>query len=143
MTGNSSIDRTFALDIELDSGSGVPLYRQIADRIWMAVVEDLIEVGTRLPTVRRLAIDLGVHPDTVQRAYRELELLGVIRTEPGAGSVVGLGPSRRAELERRRTLEKICADAVARADAVGGSVDDLVELLTEFRRTAPKRTRSP
>ena len=60
----------------IDRGSGVPLYRQLIERIWAGVASGELPPGCQLPTVRSLAVDLAINPNTVVRAYRELEIEG-------------------------------------------------------------------
>lgn len=132
------VEQVTTLKLQLDAGSDLPLYRQIVDHVWLEVIEDRLHPGQRLPTVRQLAITLGVHLDTVGRAYRELELLGVVHTRRGEGTVVGLKASQQAELERQRRLEALCTRAADEARAIGCTIGDVVELLTEMRRTGAK-----
>ena len=65
------------MKIHLDLKSGVPFYRQIIDQVKSAIATGRLEPGNRLPTVRQLAVDLSVNPNTVSRAYTELELTGL------------------------------------------------------------------
>ncbi len=118
------------LAVTLDTGSDVPLYRQIADHVWLEVAEGTLEPGHRLPTVRQCAIDLGVHPDTVARAYKELEMLGVVR-RTGDGTFVGLKPADKNEVERHAALASLCDDVLARIGEVGFTLDEFVETLSE------------
>ncbi len=118
------------LAVTLDTGSDVPLYRQIADHVWLEVAEGTLEPGQRLPTVRQCAIDLGVHPDTVARAYKELEMLGVVR-RTGDGTFVGLKPADRNEVERHAALASLCGDVLARIGELGFTLDEFVETLSE------------
>lgn len=132
-------------EIRLDPASDAPLYRQIVDQVWVDVASGALETGARLPTVRQLAIDLGVHPDTVARAYNELELLGVILRRGGEGTFVGLKPPLKAEIERRARLDKLCRDVMKQAEEIGFSLDDLIDMLTDMRSAPhsavpPKRT---
>jgi GntR family transcriptional regulator len=124
------VDIAQRLAVYLDPGGDVPLYRQIVDRVWLEVVTGTLETGERLPTVRQLAIDLAVHPNTVARAYRELEALGVLMTRPGEGSYVGLAPPDKTELERRAQLERLCRDVVGQCRALGLALDDVIDTLT-------------
>lgn len=103
------------------------------DQVWTRVVEGVWDTGDRLPTVRQLAIDLGVHPDTVVRAYDELEALGVIIRRRGEGTFVGIRPSRTAEVERRRKLEEIVDELADRAFALGCDIDDVLDTLAALR----------
>ena len=120
------------LALYIHQGSETPVYRQIVDRLWLEVITGTLETGERLPTVRQLAIDLALHPNTVSRAYEELELLGVLRTK-GEGTFVGLGPSAKSEIERRARLERLCSEVVSQAKALGFDLDELIETLGEFR----------
>ncbi|MBV8531785.1 MAG: GntR family transcriptional regulator [Candidatus Eremiobacteraeota bacterium] len=74
--------------LTVDPRSGVPIYLQIIEQIKRSVVLGVLQVGEQLPTVKQLAIDLTVNPNTVARAYRELEREQVIETAPGRGSFV-------------------------------------------------------
>ncbi len=118
------------LAVTLDTGSDVPLYRQIADHVWLEVAEGTLEPGQRLPTVRQCAIDLGIHPDTVARAYKELEMLGVVR-RTGDGTFVGLKPADKDEVERHAALASLCGDVLARIGELGFTLDEFVETLSE------------
>jgi GntR family transcriptional regulator len=74
--------------LTVDPRSGVPIYLQIIEQIKRSVALGVLQVGEQLPTVKQLAIDLTVNPNTVARAYRDLEREGVIETAPGRGSFV-------------------------------------------------------
>jgi DNA-binding transcriptional regulator YhcF (GntR family) len=97
--------------ITIDTGSAVPPYEQVREQVRAQVEAGELLPGTKLPTVRRLAADLGLAANTVARAYRELEALGVIETRGRAGSVVsgdGVGQAARQAAheyaERARSL---------------------------------------
>jgi GntR family transcriptional regulator len=74
--------------LTVDPRSGVPIYLQIIEQIKRSIALGVLQVGEQLPTVKQLAIDLTVNPNTVGRAYRELEREQVIETAPGRGSFV-------------------------------------------------------
>lgn len=121
------------LAISLDPGSDLPLYRQIVDHVWVKVAEGVLDPGEKLPTVRQWAVDLGVHPNTVARAYKELELLGVVVRRAGEGTFVGLKPADRHEIERHAELERLCLKVLSQAQALGFTADELLESLTELQ----------
>ncbi|MFB3113188.1 MAG: GntR family transcriptional regulator [Gemmatimonadales bacterium] len=130
------------LAISLDPGSDLPLYRQIVDHVWVKVAEGVLDPGEKLPTVRQWAVDLGVHPNTVARAYKELELLGVVVRRAGEGTFVGLKPADRREIERHAELERLCLKVLSRAQALGFTADELLESLAELQsRGDSKSTR--
>ncbi len=136
MLDHRRTDIAARLAMYLDLGSGVPLHRQIVDRVWVEVMTGTLDTGARLPTVRQLAIDLGIHPNTVGRAYEELELLGVLATRAGEGTVVCLAEPDRSELERRARLDRLARDAATQAEALGVSLDQLIEVLATLRASA-------
>ena len=110
-----------------------PISRQIADDVWLAVVQGALDSGDRLPTSRELAIALGVSPRSVDRAYRELEERGVVATRQGQGTFISLHPPPEAELARHQRFDALCRDIFERARELGYSVDDLIDALAEFR----------
>jgi GntR family transcriptional regulator len=114
---------------QLDLHSGVPVYRQIIDQVRGGIASSLLSAGDQLPTVRQLAVDLAINPNTVVRAYRELELGGLLETHQGTGTFISAQKMKRADAERGRQLTQIVADCVSRAGAAGFTVDELMEEL--------------
>jgi GntR family transcriptional regulator len=119
------------LKIQLDLKSGVPFYRQIIDQVKSAIAMGLIGAGDRLPTVRQLAVDLSVNPNTVSRAYTELELTGLVETHMGSGTFVGQKRVEQDDVERRRILEQISQEFLSRASSHGFTLDDILENLQQ------------
>lgn len=122
-------NRRLPFRFRLDLHSGVPVYRQIIDQVRGGIASGSLSVGDQLPTVRQLAVDLSINPNTVARVYRELELGGVLETHQGTGTFISDQKIRGGGEERSRQLAQIVADSVARAGAIGFTVDDLVEQL--------------
>lgn len=116
----------------LDLHSGVPVYRQLIDQVRGGIASGALSVGYQLPTVRQLAVDLSINPNTVARAYRELELGGVLETHQGTGTFISSQKIKGGEEERSRQLAQIVSDAVARAGAIGLTVENLIERLREL-----------
>jgi GntR family transcriptional regulator len=114
---------------KLDLQSGVPVYRQLIDQVRTGMATGSLAAGDQLPTVRQLAVDLTINPNTVVRAYRELELGGLLETHQGTGTFIGSQKIKRGDLERERQLVQIIGDCVARAGAAGFTVNDLIEQL--------------
>lgn len=124
--------RRLPLAFRLDLASGVPLYRQIIDQVQGGIASGSLTTGDQLPTVRQVAVDLAINPNTVLRAYRELEIRGVIETQQGTGTFIAESRVQPNELERQRQLSQLVRDFVARAGAAGFSVAELLERLSEF-----------
>ena len=121
-----------AKTISIDPRSGVPFYRQIIDRILMGIAGGKFRPGDRLPTVRRLAIDLQINPNTVSRAYRELEIREVVTTQRGTGTFIAAEPGVAADQAKRMEfLEKFIDEWAAEAGKFGFSLHELVDTLTD------------
>jgi GntR family transcriptional regulator len=119
------------IEFRLDPRSGVPAYRQIIDQVMGAMATGALGGGDQLPTVRQAAVDLSINPNTVVRAYRELEIRGVLETQQGAGTFVSHKKVERDESERRRQLEQLAGEFVARAGAAGFTIHDLLKALSD------------
>ena len=114
---------------QLDAQSGVPIYRQIMDQVTGGIAAGALHEGMQLPTVRQLAVDLSINPNTVIRAYSELEIRGVLVTEQGTGTFVGAQKVTRNGTERQRLLDRFVGEFVARAGSNGFTVTELIEHL--------------
>jgi GntR family transcriptional regulator len=125
---------TIRFRFHLDLHSGVPVYRQIIDQVRGAMASGALAAGDQLPTVRQLAVDLAINPNTVVRAYRELELGGLLETHQGTGTFISVQKLKKASAERERQLAQIVSDAVSRAGAAGFTLDELIEELREVAR---------
>jgi GntR family transcriptional regulator len=125
--------------IQLDLHSGMPVYRQVIDQVRGGIASGLLEPGDQLPTVRQLAVDLAINPNTVIRAYRELELGGLLETHQGTGTFISAQKMKRADAERERQLAQIVGDCVSRAGAAGFTIDDLIEELRGLAIEPPRR----
>lgn len=121
------------MEISIDQKSGVPLYRQIIESVKFAIARGELGPGDRLPTVRQLAVDLEVNPNTVIRAYREMEIQGVLDTQQGSGTfVTGQSPEVDA-LERQRMLDQILIELLARASDYGFSLEEVLNGLQQLK----------
>lgn len=116
----------------LDRATGVPAYRQIIDQVLGAMASGTLLGGDQLPTVRQLAVGLSINPNTVVRAYRELEIRGILTTQQGIGTFVTAQPVQVDEAVRQRQLDHLIGDLLARAGAAGLTADEVVARLQEF-----------
>ena len=113
----------------LDLRSGVPVYRQIIDQVTAGIATGGLVGGDQLPTVRQLAVDLSINPNTVIRAYRELEIRGVLETQQGTGTFISQQKPQRDDADRERRLSQLIGEFIARAGAAGFTVEELLERL--------------
>ena len=122
------------IEIKLDLKSGVPFYRQVIDQVKAAIATETLSPGDRLPTVRQLAVDLSINPNTVSRAYTELELTGLVETQMGSGTFVGSRRVKRDDVERRRVLDQLCQEFLSRASTLGFTLNDVLENLEQRKK---------
>ncbi|MFH1998510.1 MAG: GntR family transcriptional regulator [Planctomycetota bacterium] len=127
------------LHFQIDSKSGVPFYRQIIDQVKSAMAVNLLEPGERLPTVRQLAVDLSVNPNTVSRAYTELELTGMVETQMGSGTFITHEKVDKDQAERSRMLDQLCQEFLSKASPYGFDLEEILENLSRRRRGFERR----
>ena len=125
----------------LDLQSGMPVYRQIIDQVTGGMAAGALKPGDQLPTVRQLAVDLTINPNTVVRAYRELEIRGVLETQQGTGTFISHQKVIGDRVERQRRLSQLISEFVARAGAGGFTVQDLLEQLHDLQAEQEKKGR--
>ena len=128
-------------EFRLDSQSGVPVYRQIIDQVLGGIAGGGLTAGYQLPTVRQVAVDLSINPNTVVRAYRELEIRGVLETQQGTGTFISQQKVKHDEVERRRQLTQLVSEFVSRAGAAGFTIEELQEQLHERSMDGGKKRR--
>jgi len=114
------------IEFKLDLKSGVPFYRQIVDQIRYGIASKRLLPGEQLPTVRDLAVQLEINPNTVRKAYSELEILGILDTQQGTGTFVAGREIRIEEGEKYRMLGQICDELVARGNQYGFTLKEIV-----------------
>ncbi len=123
------------MGFRIDTKSGVPFYRQIVEQVKFGIASGDLQPGDQLPTVRQLAVDLSINPNTVIRAYRELEIEGVIDSHQGSGTFVGNRKPQVDELERQRMLDQILTELLARASGYGFTLDEVLEGLRQRKES--------
>lgn len=123
----------------LDPSSGVPFYRQIIDQVLLAVADGRLKPGAQLPTVRQLAVDLSVNLNTVAKAYREMEIRGIVQTQQGTGTFIAARPAAGRARERRKATQDLLDRFIANAEALGIPIEELVEALVERAEDARRR----
>jgi GntR family transcriptional regulator len=118
------------MDFRLDATSGVPIYRQIQDMVHLGVASGKLRPGEQLPTVRALAVELAVTPNTVIRAYTELEREGVVTTEQGTGTFVATkARDTLTPQDRRNKLSSLCGEFLAQAARYGFTPDETIKAM--------------
>src|ERR1700733_8694105 len=117
----------------LDAHSGVPVYRQLMDQVQAAIASGALAIGAQLPTVRQVAVDLAINPNTVMRAYREMEIRGLLDTEQGTGTFIADRKVEYSKGERNRQLGQLVGEFVSRAGAAGFTLKQLMKVLRDMQ----------
>jgi len=117
----------------LDAHSGVPVYRQLIDQVQAAIASGILNTGDQLPTVRQVAVDLTINPNTVSRAYREMEIRGLLDTQQGSGTFISDRKIEYSKNERERLLTQLVGELVSRAGAAGFTLKQLMKTLEELQ----------
>jgi DNA-binding transcriptional regulator YhcF (GntR family) len=115
----------------LDNSSGVPVYRQLIDQVQAGIATGSLSVGHQIPTVRQVAVDLAINPNTVMRAYRELEIRGVLDTQQGTGTFIATQRPQIDNEDRVRRLDQLIDEFVARAGAGRFTLAEILDALKE------------
>ena len=119
------------MQIHISSHDGVPIYLQIVNQVKYLVASGRLAPGEELPPIRTLAEQLLINPNTVARAYRELELAGVVEKRRTAGTYVSGAASRLARRERLKIVSERIDALLAEARQMNIDTDALIELLRE------------
>ncbi|GJJ25059.1 GntR family transcriptional regulator [Bacillus velezensis] len=91
--------------MENEFRSSKPIYLQIADRIYYRLIRSELSPGDKLPSVREMAVQMKVNPNTIQRTYSEMERLGIVDTRRGQGTFIAERSDLKAELKDRLTKD--------------------------------------
>ena len=127
------------MQIHVSDASGTPYYQQVVSQIRLLVASGRLEAGEQLPAVRKLAEQLLINPNTVARAYRELEAEGVVSARRGAGVFVSESGSPLSKREKTKRLNERIDGLLAEATQLGFDLDALLRLVEQRGRTFSSR----
>ena len=119
------------MDISINLTDGVPIYRQIFNQVKYLVASRLLQPGEELPPIRTLALQLKVTPNTIVKAYHELEIAGVIQKRQGSGPFVSEERPQLAVRERRRVIEQRIDTLLAEAHQLNFTTDDILRMVRD------------
>lgn len=123
--------------IIIDYKDARPIYEQVVDRFQMLILTGALEPNTRMPSVRSLAVELSINPNTIQRAYAELERQGFIYTVKGRGNFVAYD-EKLLDVRKEQLLKKL-KELVREAREIGIGIKELAGWLTEDEEKAEAR----
>ena len=113
------------------ASDGPPIYQQIVDQLRFRIVSGQLAAGAEMPTIRGLAESVRVNPNTVARAYRELEQEGLVEKRRTVGTFVAQSTERFTSAQRRRLIGPSVDRVLIQANQLGISLDDLIHLLSQ------------
>ncbi len=116
----------------IDPAAGVPIYMQLTDQVKRAAASGLLKPGDQLPSVRELAVELTVNPNTIAKAYQELEREGVITTVRGRGTFVAAKINRLLPEERLRVLQEAIDKVLVEAHHLQFAKDEVLKIFTDY-----------
>ncbi len=128
-----------ALEFSLDVKSGVPFYKQIIFQVEMAIADGRLEKGAQLPTVRSLAVDLSINPNTVARAYAEMEIRNIVVTQQGSGTFISDKKVTLDAIERERILSQITKEYLTKASSYGFTLAEIQQAIEDLGTEAQKK----
>ena len=131
------------MDIHISPHDGVPIYHQIVNQVKYLVASGRLASGEELPAIRVLAERLVVNPNTVARAYRELEMAGIVEKRRTAGTYVSAAGSPLARRERVKILTERIDALLAEASQLGITTETIVELIHERNEVLHPEPKEP
>lgn len=130
------------LEFSLDMKSGVPFYKQIIFQVEMAIADGRLEKGAQLPTVRSLAVDLSINPNTVARAYAEMEIRNIVVTQQGSGTFISGKKVNLNAIEREQVLSQITKVYLTKAASFGFSLQEIQASIDDLGAELKQREES-
>jgi len=119
------------VEFRISPASGLPIYQQLVEQVRSGVARGKLAADEKLPSVRELSQSLVINPNTVARAYTELERDGVLYTRPGLGVFVAVKPAPLAKKARRERLMPRVDQLLVEAVEMGCSLEELMKLIDE------------
>ncbi|MDR2151174.1 MAG: GntR family transcriptional regulator [Spirochaetaceae bacterium] len=120
------------ITFSLDQSNGVPIYRQIIQQVEYAILSGQMRPGDKLPTIRSLSVQLKINPNTIAKAYSELEIRGILITQVGMGTFIADQGREPAEESRKQKVQEIVNRFLQDMQGLGVKRAELFELLNDY-----------
>ena len=120
------------INFTLDPANGTPIYRQIIQQIEYAILSGRMRPGDRLPTIRSLAVELKTNPNTIARAYNELEIRGILATQVGSGTFISDKKPVMEDDSLNRKIREVVGRFVQEMRDLGVEKRELVKLIEAY-----------
>jgi GntR family transcriptional regulator len=120
------------LSFSLDMVNGVPIYRQIIQQIEYAILSGRMRAGDKLPTIRALAVELKTNPNTIARAYNELEIKGILATQVGSGTYISDKKPVQEDDRLNRKIREVLGKFIQEMQGLGVDRRELVRMINTY-----------
>jgi GntR family transcriptional regulator len=120
------------LSFTLDPVNGVPIYRQIIQQIEYAILSGRMRAGDKLPTIRALAVELKTNPNTIARAYNEMEIKGVLVTQVGSGTYISDKKPVLEDDRLNRKIQEVLGRFIQEMQGLGVDRRELTRMITAY-----------
>ncbi len=127
-----------AVNFTLDTVNGAPIYRQIIQQIEYAILSGRIQPGDRLPTIRSLAVELKTNPNTIAKAYNELEIRGILTTQVGSGTYISDKKPVIEDDSLKRKIREVAGRFMQEMKDLGVEKKELPELIESIIKEEKK-----
>jgi len=121
-----------AIHFSLDQANGTPIYRQIIQQIEYAILSGRMQSGDKLPTIRSLAVDLKTNPNTIARAYGELEIRGILETQVGSGTYISDKKPVMEDDSLNRKIREVLGRFIHELRDLGVDNKEMIKLMETF-----------
>jgi len=130
--GNDEAAAFRSINFSLDQSNGTPIYRQIIQQIEYAILSGRMKPGDKLPTIRSLAVDLKTNPNTIAKAYGEMEIRGVLETQVGSGTYISDKKPVVEDDSLNRKIREVIARFVQDMRDLGVENRELIKLIESY-----------
>jgi GntR family transcriptional regulator len=120
------------ITFSLDPANGVPIYRQIIQQIEYAVLSERMKAGDKLPTIRSLAVELKTNPNTIAKAYGELEIRGILETQVGSGTYISDKKPEIADDSLERKIHEVLTRFMQEMYGLGVEKRKLIKMINDY-----------
>jgi GntR family transcriptional regulator len=120
------------IPFSLDQTNGIPIYRQIIRQIEYAILSERMKPGDKLPTIRSLAVALKINPNTIAKAYNELEIRGILATQVGSGTYISDKKPEPEEDGRNQKIQEVLSRFMQEMKGLGVDKNELLSLIDKW-----------
>jgi GntR family transcriptional regulator len=132
MTAQPKTASKEAVNFTLDTVNGTPIYRQIIQQIEYAILSGRMRPGDRLPTIRSLAVELKTNPNTIAKAYGELEIRGILATQVGSGTYISDKKPVIEDDSLNRKIREVAGRFIQEMQNLGVEKRELIKLIESY-----------